>query len=227
MAVIVITGASAGVGRAAAREFAGRGDAVALIARGADGLEAAAKEADAAGARASLVLPLDVADAAALDDAARVVEAELGPIDGWVNNAMVSVFSSRIASSWRRSTRPGATRMLPREDSPNSPRPWLGGWAPWVRTWQRVMRGDAMASKTDTESGSITGTADKDYNIIWFTEASLKNALRLDTYIKDAERAGDDELAQFFRRAQDASRRGAEEGKRLLAARLSQASTPN
>ena len=55
----------------------------------------------------------------------------------------------------------------------------------------------------------------------------MQNALRLDTYIKDAERAGDDELAQFFRRAQDASRRGADEGKRLLAARLSQSSTPN
>jgi hypothetical protein len=82
-----------------------------------------------------------------------------------------------------------------------------------------------MASDTEMERGAITGTADKDYNIIWFTEASLKNVLRLDTYITDAERAGDDELAQFFRRAQDASRRGAEEGKRLLAARLSQSST--
>jgi hypothetical protein len=83
-----------------------------------------------------------------------------------------------------------------------------------------------MASTGNTETGEITGTADKDYNIIWFTEASLSNVLRLETYIKDAERAGDDELAQFFRRAQDASRRGAEEGKRLLAARLSK-SSPN
>jgi hypothetical protein len=73
---------------------------------------------------------------------------------------------------------------------------------------------------SQTESGQVTGTADKDYNIIWFTEQSLSNVLRLDTYIKDAERAGDDELAQFFRRAQDASRRGSEEGKRLLGARL-------
>jgi hypothetical protein len=73
---------------------------------------------------------------------------------------------------------------------------------------------------TDTETGSITGTADKDYNIIWFTEVSLSNVLRLQTYIQDAERGGDQELADFFRRAQDASRRGAEQGKQLLKARL-------
>lgn len=74
---------------------------------------------------------------------------------------------------------------------------------------------------SSTETGEITGTADKDYNIIWFTEASLSNVLRLETYIQDAERAGDTELRDFFRRAQDASRRGGEEGKRLLASRLS------
>jgi hypothetical protein len=71
------------------------------------------------------------------------------------------------------------------------------------------------------ETGNVTGTMDKDYNIIWFTEACLKNALRLDTYIEDARRAGDDELADFFQRAQGESRKGAEEGKRLLAQRLS------
>jgi len=71
------------------------------------------------------------------------------------------------------------------------------------------------------ETGNVTGTMDKDYNIIWFTEACLKNALRLDTYIEDARRAGDDELAEFFQRAQGESRKGAEEGKRLLAQRLS------
>ncbi len=70
------------------------------------------------------------------------------------------------------------------------------------------------------ESGHITGTKDKDYNIIWFTEQCLSNALRLETYIKDAERAGDDELAEFFRKAQSESRKGAEQGKQLLAARL-------
>jgi hypothetical protein len=74
---------------------------------------------------------------------------------------------------------------------------------------------------SDVETGEITGTADKDYNIIWFTEACLSNALRLETYIQDAERAGDDELADFFRRAQTESRKGAERGKKLLAARLS------
>jgi hypothetical protein len=71
------------------------------------------------------------------------------------------------------------------------------------------------------ETGTITGTQDKDYNIIWFTEACLSNALRLETYIQDAEREGDDELAEFFRRAQSESRKGAEQGKQLLASRLS------
>ena len=73
---------------------------------------------------------------------------------------------------------------------------------------------------SNSKSGQVTGTADKDYNIIWFTEQSLSNALRLETYIADAEEGGDRDLADFFRRAQDASRRGAEEGKKLLAARL-------
>ena len=73
----------------------------------------------------------------------------------------------------------------------------------------------------DTETGGITGTADKDYNIIWFTETCLSNALRLEIYAKDAERAGDTELAEFFRKAQSESRKGAEQGKQLLATRLS------
>ena len=73
---------------------------------------------------------------------------------------------------------------------------------------------------TETETGKITGTKDKDYNIIWFTEKCLDNALRLEMYIKDAERDGDDELATFFRKAQADSRKGAEEGKRLLRQRL-------
>ena len=70
------------------------------------------------------------------------------------------------------------------------------------------------------EGGQVTGTKDKDYNIIWFTEQSLNNALRLETYIQDAERDGDSELADFFRRAQDASRQGGEQGKELLKKRL-------
>jgi hypothetical protein len=72
-----------------------------------------------------------------------------------------------------------------------------------------------------SESGNVTGTADKDYNIIWFTEQSLSNALRLETYIQDAEGAGDSELAEFFRKAQAESRKGGEQGKALLKARLS------
>jgi hypothetical protein len=71
-----------------------------------------------------------------------------------------------------------------------------------------------------TETGQKTGTADKDYNIIWFTEACLSNVLRLETYIQDAERAGDNELADFFRRAQAESRKGGEQAKQLLAQRL-------
>ena len=77
----------------------------------------------------------------------------------------------------------------------------------------------AVTMKTE-ETGGITGTEDKDYNLIWFTEVCLKNALRLEIYIQDAERGGDQELADFFRRAQEASRRGAEEGKQLLSSRL-------
>ncbi len=74
-----------------------------------------------------------------------------------------------------------------------------------------------------TETGQVTGTQDKDYNIIWFVEACLSNALRLESYIADAERAGDSELADFFRRAQGESRKGAEQGKQLLASRLAKA----
>jgi hypothetical protein len=70
------------------------------------------------------------------------------------------------------------------------------------------------------ETGEITGTKDKDYNIIWFVEQCLSNALRLETYVKDAERDGDSDLAGFFRRAQEASKRGAEQGKNLLRQRL-------
>jgi hypothetical protein len=71
-----------------------------------------------------------------------------------------------------------------------------------------------------TEAGQVTGTTDKDYNIIWFVEQCLSNVLRLETYIQDAERASDQELADFFRRAQGASRKGADEGKQLLKQRL-------
>ena len=70
------------------------------------------------------------------------------------------------------------------------------------------------------ESGEVTGTKDKDYNIVWFVEQCLSNTLRLETYIQDAERDGDSELADFFRRAQGESRKGAEQGKALLTARL-------
>jgi hypothetical protein len=70
------------------------------------------------------------------------------------------------------------------------------------------------------ETGHITGTPDKDYNIIWFVEQCLSNVLRLETYVQDAQRGGDEELADFFRRAQSASQKGAEQGKNLLRQRL-------
>jgi hypothetical protein len=76
-----------------------------------------------------------------------------------------------------------------------------------------------MSSMT-TESGNITGTTDKDYNLIWYTEACLSNALRLDLYIQDAERAGDTELAEFFRKAQADSRKGGDVGKAMLKKRM-------
>jgi hypothetical protein len=75
-------------------------------------------------------------------------------------------------------------------------------------------------TRSNTETGDITGTADKDYNVIWFTENCLSNVLRLEVYIADAERAGDHDLAEFFRKAQSESRKGAEQGKQLLATRL-------
>jgi hypothetical protein len=74
---------------------------------------------------------------------------------------------------------------------------------------------------SNAETGTATGTKDKNYNLIWFTEACLSNALRLEEYVKDAERDGDSELAEFFRKAQADSRKGAEQGKSLLASRLS------
>ncbi|HTT05707.1 MAG TPA: SDR family oxidoreductase [Steroidobacteraceae bacterium] len=90
--VVVVTGASAGVGRATALEFARQGANVALVARNREALEAARTEVESHGVRA-LVLPLDVADAQAVERAAETVEEQLGPIDVWVNDAMVTVFS--------------------------------------------------------------------------------------------------------------------------------------
>lgn len=104
--VVVVTGASAGVGRAVAREFAKHGAMVGLMARGRAGLEGAARDVEALGGRA-LILQCDVADAAAVEAAAARVEREFGPIDVWVNNAMCSVFSPVIemtAAEYKRVT---------------------------------------------------------------------------------------------------------------------------
>jgi NAD(P)-dependent dehydrogenase (short-subunit alcohol dehydrogenase family) len=90
--VVVITGASAGVGRATARAFARRGAHIGLLARGRDGLEGARQDVEALGGKA-MAIPTDVADANQVERAAELIEGEFGPIDVWVNNAMTSVFS--------------------------------------------------------------------------------------------------------------------------------------
>jgi NAD(P)-dependent dehydrogenase (short-subunit alcohol dehydrogenase family) len=104
--VVVVTGSSAGVGRAVARALGQRNASVGLLARGVDGLEAARSEIAEVGGRA-IALPVDVADPAAVEAAAELVETELGPIDVWINNAMTSVFSpvhEMTAEEFRRVT---------------------------------------------------------------------------------------------------------------------------
>lgn len=104
--VVVVTGASAGVGRATVREFARYGAQIGLVARSRDGLEGARREVEAAGSRA-LVIPTDVADPDQVEAAADAVERRFGPIDVWVNNAMASILSPAIditAEEFRRVT---------------------------------------------------------------------------------------------------------------------------
>ncbi|HEX6531240.1 MAG TPA: SDR family oxidoreductase [Nitrospira sp.] len=93
--VVVVTGASAGVGRGIAREFGKHGASIGLLARGRTGLEAARREIEAAGGRA-MVIPTDVSDAAQVEQAATAVERTFGSIDVWVNNAMASVISPAL-----------------------------------------------------------------------------------------------------------------------------------
>jgi NAD(P)-dependent dehydrogenase (short-subunit alcohol dehydrogenase family) len=126
--VVVITGASAGVGRATLSAFAARGASVALLARGVEGLKAARRDVEATGAEA-IDLACDVADANAVEAAADAVEADLGPIDIWVNDAMAGVlaeFTDVQPEDFRRvtevtylgavnGTRAALRRMLPRD----------------------------------------------------------------------------------------------------------------
>lgn len=104
--VVVVTGASAGVGRATARKFAEYGADIGLVACGNEGLEGASQEVEGAGGRAR-ILPIDVADPDQVEAAASRVEEDFGPIDIWVNNAMTSVFSpfkEMTAEEYRRVT---------------------------------------------------------------------------------------------------------------------------
>ena len=126
--VVVITGASAGIGRATARRFAEDGARIGLIARGRPGLEEAKREVEARGGH-GLVLPCDVADPAAVEAAAAAVEEAFGPIDVWVNNAMVTIYAeftdiepdeferathvTYLGAVW--GTRAALKRMLPRD----------------------------------------------------------------------------------------------------------------
>jgi len=126
--VVVITGASAGVGRAAARKFARHGARIGLLARGIDGLKAARGEVEELGSEA-LIVPTDVADADQVESAAAQIEAEFGRIDIWINNATTSVFSpikQMTAAEFRRVTEvtylgyvygtlAALKRMLPRD----------------------------------------------------------------------------------------------------------------
>src|SRR5213595_806371 len=127
-ATVVITGASAGVGRAAVRKFARHGARIGLLARGVDGLTAAQREVEKLGGEA-LMIPTDVANAEQVEAAAAAIEAQLGEIDIWINNAITSVFSpikQMTAEEFRRVTEvtylgyiygtlAALKRMLPRD----------------------------------------------------------------------------------------------------------------
>jgi NAD(P)-dependent dehydrogenase (short-subunit alcohol dehydrogenase family) len=126
--VVVVTGGSAGVGRATVREFAKAGADVAILARGQERIDNAVREVEAAGSRA-LGIPVDVADGGAVEAAAERIEQELGPIDVWVNNAFAGIFSTFMDMSWEEyervtavtyfgqihGTRAALKRMVPRD----------------------------------------------------------------------------------------------------------------
>lgn len=182
--VVVVTGASSGVGRACARAFGRQGDCVALLARNAEALENAAGEIEQAGGQA-LVCTVDMADAGAVEAAAAAVEARWGRIDVWVNNAMVTVFAPAMdttAEEFRRvtevtylgyvnGTQAALRRMLPANSglsyrsaplSPTAPSPCSPPTAPpRRRSAPSLTRCAPNCSTTTAASGSARSTSQR------------------------------------------------------------------
>jgi len=155
--VVVITGASAGVGRATVRQFAKHGAHIGLMARGTDGLEAARREVEELGGQA-IVLSTDVADAKQVEKAAQTVEEKFGPIDIWVNDAMTSVFApfkEMTPEEFHRVTEVAGNCLWecrpPRQSSATS-----SFQAPWTITWLTRLFGDSRPRSRATPISTTT-----------------------------------------------------------------------
>jgi NAD dependent epimerase/dehydratase family enzyme len=164
MKVIAVTGGSAGIGRATAERFARTGARVGLIARGRERLEAAAAEVERLGGEA-LVLPLDVADHAAVDDAAAQIEERFGPLDVWVNNAIATVFApvTRITPEEFRSCRASWTGISRERVTTRSRRtsPWTSARATSSVRWRATSaRTAASTIGQSREACSLTSTCE-------------------------------------------------------------------
>jgi hypothetical protein len=130
---------------------------------------------------------------------------------------------ARVAVLRRKDRHPGLD-MRTEASWAGCPSPKLADLLPRARSTDVVALSgsgrDLRRIPMGAETGDVTGAKDKNYNLIWFTEACLSNALRLEIYIEDATRDGDEELAEFFRKAQADSQKGAEQGKKMLRDRL-------
>ncbi len=143
---VVITGASAGIGRATARLFGRRGASVALVARGSTGLDATAREVEEGGVKA-LPVPADVADPSAADAAAEQAESQIGPIDLWVNVAFTSPQFSWVRTRLSRHPQPvppiyqpevAAAGVVYAADHPGRKQYWVGGTTAATMAAQKV-----------------------------------------------------------------------------------------